>query len=83
MRDHDSFLAAARLLCTTVNAVGEGGSAVRGEELAERVREAAGLGGIRYGTRRVVRDEEGNRERLEVDLWNDVERVFPEGGDYD
>jgi hypothetical protein len=81
VRDHDSVLAAARLLRTAVNTV-EGGSAARGKELAEGIREAAGPGGIRYGTRR-VRDEEADRERLEVDLWNDVESVFPEGEDYD
>jgi hypothetical protein len=80
VRDHDSFLSLARLLRTAVNTV-EGGSAAGGEELAESIRETAG-GGIRYGTRRVG-DAETERERREVDLWNDVDGVFVLGEKYD
>jgi hypothetical protein len=80
VRDHDSFLSVARLLRTAVNTV-EGGSAAGGEELAESIRETAG-GGIRYGTRRVG-DAETERERREVDLWNDVDGVFVLGEKYD
>jgi hypothetical protein len=77
VRDHDSFLSVARLLRTAVNTV-EGGSTVSGKDLAESIGET--VGEVRYGTRRVC-DAETERERHEVDLWNDVDRVFFE--DYD
>jgi hypothetical protein len=113
VRDHDSFLAIARVLATAV-VKGEGRSSDTGEELAKRIRGVAcpdgapygtktpgspGKGsdtgeelaegipgvacadGMRYGTRKTGSP---GREIYELDIWNDVDPVFPrhEGAKY-
>jgi hypothetical protein len=74
LRDHDSFLAVARLLRTAVN-MSEGvvpaSSVASGKALAESIQKsAAPPGTIRYGTRRV-------KSKYEVDIWDDVDNEFP------
>lgn len=73
VRDHDSFLSLARLLRTAMNTV-EGRSAHCGEDLAKSIQEP-----LRYGTRRVPGK---TGEEREVDLWNDVDDIFPKGKKY-
>jgi hypothetical protein len=104
VRDHDSFLAIARVLTTAV-VKGEGRSSDTGEKLAERIREVACPDGVPYGTKTPGSPGKGSdtgeelvegmrygtrktgspgREIYELDIWNDVDAVFPrhEGANY-
>jgi len=76
IREHDSYLTAARLLRTAMNTA-EARSMASAKELAESVKEKLTTEGIRYGTR--VIDE----KRRCMDVWEDVERKFPKDVKYD
>ncbi|RVD80415.1 uncharacterized protein DFL_008312 [Arthrobotrys flagrans] len=68
IRDHDSYLSIARLMKTAMEKV-EGNSTDTGRELAEHLGNKEVR--MRYGTRL---KESGI---YEVDLWNDVDKSFP------
>ena len=76
VREHDSYLAVARLMRTAMNTA-ERGSTAAAEELAESIRGKLRADGIRYETRMI------NQRTRCVDLWEDVERKFPKDVKYD
>lgn len=74
--DHQSYFAVARLMRTAMNSI-ETGPIARQAQLTESIGYRSSS--IRYGTRQVTGE---NADIYQLDVWNDVENVFPKRAKY-